>query len=76
MQVWKALEGSFKMTAKDSDVLEIWAWFQHRDIAPNEGGDFIISDGQIHGTALRGGAGKWKLTSKSFWDITQGGETQ
>jgi hypothetical protein len=45
LQAWKVLEGLFKVTTKGSNALKILAWFQQWDIAPDEGGNFIISDG-------------------------------
>jgi hypothetical protein len=61
LQAWKALEGPFKMTTKSLDALKIWAWFQQQNIAPNKGGNFIISDGQIYGTVSLGAAGNRSL---------------
>jgi hypothetical protein len=42
---WKALEGPFEGTTKGLNALKIWVWFQQQDIAPDKGGNFIISDG-------------------------------
>ncbi len=61
LRAWKALEGPFKVTMKGSNALKIWAWFQQQDIAHNEGGNFIISDGQFHGAASQGATGNRSL---------------
>jgi hypothetical protein len=56
LRAWKMLEGPFKVTTKSLNALKIWAWFQQRDIAPNKGGNFIISDGHVHGAGSQGAA--------------------
>jgi hypothetical protein len=61
LRAWKALEGLFEMMTKGLDALKIKAWFQWRDIASDKGGNFIISDGLIHGTASQGAAGNGSL---------------
>ncbi len=37
-----------QMSAEDPDLLEIWARLKERN-GPEEGGNFIISDGCVHG---------------------------
>jgi hypothetical protein len=53
---WETLEGLFKMMAKGPDLFESWAGFQQRDVDPDEGCNFIISDGCVHFWELSEGA--------------------
>jgi hypothetical protein len=44
----KVLEGTFEVLTQDPDTLEVWAWLQQWDIAPNKGSNFIVGDSCIH----------------------------
>jgi hypothetical protein len=56
LRTWETLEGLFEMTVKGPDLLESRAGFQQKDVDPNEGCNFIISDGCVHFWELRNGA--------------------
>jgi hypothetical protein len=65
------------MMAKGPDFLESREGFQQRDVDPDEGCDFIISDGHVHFGSCPKELQKWeqKRHRRSFSDGTLLGQS-